>query len=346
MFIIGRLILKGSSTSEQAAGVLSQWLQVLNRVDQVSRVDKVNSAYQLCHDRYVNFVCELDPQSLVWPVHHVFVRLFLVFMFFRNCMSSASLANYLSQMKSCQLEKGFPWLDEPARFAVRKTMRSLAKMSLKKGVTQKAPMTLAKFRLLAPFLNLTDIIDLQFDALSRTCHNGLLRSGEGVKIRTGDLSWSFDRRTVRVSVRDSKANKTGPVEIVELTDWGPESAVWVLRTLYDVLSLWEVTDNRLVFDFFSDKRKFVDKVKALVALAGLDGDYAGHSFRSGGACDLYASNVPIEAIMRMGRWKSQAALLYLRCETVTALKIASALKFSCEHGCDFWESSLAGMGGS
>ena len=326
--------------------MLTQWLQVLNRVDQVSRVDKVNSAYQLCHDRYVSFVGELEPRALVWPVHHIFVRLFLVFMFFRNFMSSASLANYLSQLKSCQLEKGFPWLDEPGKFAVRKTMRSLAKMSLKKGVMRKAPMTLAKLRLLAPFLDLTNIKDLQFDALSRTCHNGLLRSGEGVKIRTSDLAWSSDKRTVRVSVHDSKANKTGPSEIVELTDWGPESAVYVLRILYDVLSLWEVTDNRLVFDLFSDKQKFVNRVKALVALACLDGDYAGHSFRSGGACDLYASNVPIEAIMRMGRWKSQAALLYLRCETVTALKIASALKFSCEHGCDFWESSLAGMGGS
>lgn len=345
MFIIGRLILKGSSTYEQA-GVLTQWLQVLNQVDQVSRVDKVNSAYQLCHDRYVSFVSELEPQALVWPVHHIFVRLFLVFMFFRNLMSSASLANYLSQLKSCQLEKGFPWLDEPAKFAVRKTMRSLAKMSLKKGVMRKAPMTLAKLRLLAPYLELTNIKDLQFDALSRTCHNGLLRSGEGVKLRTGDLDWSSDRRTVRISVHDSKANKTGPLEIVELTDWGPESAVYVLRILFDVLSLWEATDNRLVFDYFSDKQKFVNRVKALVALAGLDGDFAGHSFRSGGACDLYASNVPIEAIMRMGRWKSQAALLYLRCETVTALKIASALKFSCEHGCDFWESSLVGMGGS
>ena len=345
MFIIGRLILKGSSTSEQA-GVLTQWLHVLSRVDQMSRVDKVNSAYQLCHDRYVSFVGELDPQALVWPVHHVFVRLFLIFMFFRNCMSSASLANYLSQMKSCQLEKGYPWLDEPAKFAVRKTMRSLEKMSLKKGVMRKAPMTLAKLRLLAPFLDFSNIVDLQFDALSRTCHNGLLRSGEGVKLRTGDLAWSLDRRCVKVSVHDSKANKTGPIEIVELTDWGPESAVFVLRILFDVLTLWDVTINRLVFDHYSDKQKFVDRVKALVALARLDGDFAGHSFRSGGACDLYASNVPIEAIMRMGRWKSQAALLYLRCETVTAIKIASALKFSCEHGCDFWESSLAGMGGS
>jgi hypothetical protein len=71
VFIIGRLILKGSSTSEQAAGVLSQWLQVLNRVDQVSREDKVNSAYQLCHDRYVNFgvACPSRFRSFVFSFH-------------------------------------------------------------------------------------------------------------------------------------------------------------------------------------------------------------------------------------------------------------------------------------
>ena len=69
-----------------------------------------------------------------------------------------------------------------------------------------------------------------------------------------------------------------------------------------------------------------------VALAGLDGDFAGHSFRCGGTYYLYASNVLIKAMMRMGSWKSQAALLYLRCETVTALMMASARKFSCEHG--------------
>lgn len=319
---------------------------MLNKVDAVARVEKVNAAYQLCHDRFVSFVSELDPTALVWPAQHVFIRLFLVFMFFRNEMSAASLPNYLSQLKSCQLEKGLVWLDEPSKFAVRKTMRSLAKMSLKKGVSRKAPMTLAKMRLLAPFLDFSLLLDRQFDALSRTCHNGLLRSGEGVKIKLNDVKWSVDKKTVHVSIHDSKANKTGPVEIVELTDWGAESAVFALRNLYDFMSLWQETDNRFLFDLLSDRQVFVDKVKSLVILAGLDGSFAGHSFRSGGACDLYASNVPIEAIMRMGRWKSQAALLYLRCETITALKIASALKFSCEHGCDFWESSLGVVGGA
>ena len=82
-------------------------------------------------------------------------------------------------------------------------------------------------------------------------------------------------------------------------------------------------------------------------LAGIDGDFAGHSFRSGGACDLYAANVPIEAIMKMGRWLSDAALLYLRCQEVTPLKIAHAFRLSSEFGFEFWNAgpSVRELGG-
>lgn len=339
MCTIGRLTLRESSISGES-GALVQWMKMLTAVDSVARVEKVNIAYRLCHDRFVDFSTNLVPDVAVWPVHHVLVRLFLIYMFFRNNMSSASLPNYLSQLKSCQLEKGLLWVGEAGGFAIKKTMTALKKMSMKKGIVRKCPMTMDKIRRLSLFLVLSKSSDLQFLALSRTCHNGLLRSGEGVKIRINDVRWSSDRRSVWLSIRDSKANKTGPVEVVELSDWGSESAVASLRQLYDLLQLWTVDDNRLVFEAYAEKRIFVERVKSLSKLANLDGDFAGHSFRSGGACDLYASNVPIEAIMRMGRWKSQAALLYLRCEKITALKIASALKFSCEHGCDFWESSL------
>ena len=339
MCTIGHLVLKASSRSDDTE-ILSSWMKMLSTVDGVARVEKVNTAYRLCHDRYVDFVGHLVPDSEVWPAHHVFIRLFLIFMFFRNKMSAASLPNYLSQLKSCQLEKGLLWLDEPAVFSVKKTMKALSKMSLKKEVVRKCPMTMEKIRELARWLDYSSITDLQFLGLSRTCHNGLLRSGEGVKIRAGDIRWSIDRKTVWLTIRDSKMNKTGPVEVVELSNWGPESAVATLIQMYDRMELWLIQDNRLLFPAYVEKRIFVDRVKFLSKCAALDGDFAGHSFRSGGACDLYASNVPIEAIMRMGRWKSQAALLYLRCETITALKIASALKFSCEHGCEFWESSL------
>ena len=85
-----------------------------------------------------------------------------------------------------------------------------------------------------------------------------------------------------------------------MVDWGVGSAVAYLRNYFDDFSLWESAGDRLVFDMF-DKPQFITRIKTLVRLAGIDGDYAGHSFRSGGACDLYAANVPIEAIMKMGR---------------------------------------------
>jgi hypothetical protein len=64
--------------------------------------------------------------------------------------------------------------------------------------------------------------------------------------------------------------------------------------------------------------------------------------------DLYAANVPIEAIMKMGRWRSNAALLYLRCQEVTPLKIAHAFRLSSEFGFEFWNAgpSVTRMGGN
>ena len=41
-------------------------------------------------------------------------------------------------------------------------------------------------------------------------------------------------------------------------------------------------------------------------------DYSGHSLRAGGATDLFVKRVPYYLIKKMGRWKSDAALLYYR----------------------------------
>ena len=71
-------------------------------------------------------------------------------------------------------------------------------------------------------------------------------------------------------------------------------------------------------------------VKALrhdLSQIGLDSKgYSGHSFRAGGATDLFTSGLlTLEQIMKVGRWRSiSAALVYYRDELITATLAADA----------------------
>ena len=336
---------KVSSSSERGEN-FAGWLEILREVDESALEKKTSVDYLRTQERFSQFVSAVDPEAVVWPAGQIFVRIFLVFMFFRNSMSAASLPGYLTHLKSGQLGRQMEWLAGPQLRAVNLTVRALQKMSVQKVVRRKAPMTLEKMRKLEGYLNYESQSDRQFASLSRMCHNGLLRAGEGIKILFKHLSWSRDRKRLRLIVHGSKCNKKGAPEVIDLVDWGSGSAVAYVRNYFDDFNLWESSGDSLVFDLF-DKPLFIARIKKLVRLAGIDGDFAGHSFRSGGACDLYAANVPIESIMKMGRWQSNAALLYLRCEEVTATKIAHAFYMSDKFGFEFWNAgpSVREMGG-
>jgi integrase len=58
---------------------------------------------------------------------------------------------------------------------------------------------------------------------------------------------------------------------------------------------------------------FRRQVKIAMTSIGHDPDYySGHSFRAGGATELFAIGLPYEQIKKFGRWKSDAALIYYR----------------------------------
>ena len=77
----------------------------------------------------------------------------------------------------------------------------------------------------------------------------------------------------------------------------------------------------------SSKEAFSELIKSGVASIGLDRTlYSGHSCRAGGATDLFAAGVPYYVVKRYGRWKSDAALIYYRCETSIARCAAKAFE--------------------
>jgi integrase len=60
-------------------------------------------------------------------------------------------------------------------------------------------------------------------------------------------------------------------------------------------------------------------LKSVLRVSGLIG-YSGHSFRAGGATDLFACGVSIQTVQKFGRWKSMAVLLYYKQEATEIAK--------------------------
>lgn len=88
------------------------------------------------------------------------------------------------------------------------------------------------------------------------------------------------------------------------------------------------------------KKCFIEWVRDLLAKAGYDpSKFSGHSFRAGGATDLYAGGANPRTIKLSGRWASEAYVLYLRDHPVdTAWTIADCFKAVVEFGRDIGQT--------
>lgn len=64
------------------------------------------------------------------------------------------------------------------------------------------------------------------------------------------------------------------------------------------------------------RRAFLERLKSAALAVGVPAP-AGHSFRIGGTLEYLLRGVPFESVKVMGRWKSDAFLVYLRRHTQT-----------------------------
>jgi hypothetical protein len=180
--------------------------------------------------------------------------------------------------------------------------------------------------------------------LSRSAgHDGLLRCGEITSDRKGKhievkpgRKMGFDLRLGR-----TKTDRTGPGPKVQYFESGsPQSAASLERKWRRLTGrgpgkpeeFW-LPDLILVrgepvginWSRSMSRRAFVGALRSDIAKIGLDPRrYCGHSFRAGGATDLFTSGDMTHAeIMMVGRWKSlAAALIYFRADLAAAKKSA------------------------
>ena len=66
-------------------------------------------------------------------------------------------------------------------------------------------------------------------------------------------------------------------------------------------------------------------LKSTLQSAGVPGNFTGHSFRIGAATTAASRGIPDHLIKTMGRWSSEAHLLYVRTPVDTLLSVAGRL---------------------
>lgn len=151
---------------------------------------------------------------------------------------------------------------------------------------------------------------LGFDCLMRINEFMSLRAEDVVDGASGnDYRLGVEYR--KMSIRIKKA-KTGVNQSVDVED---EAVAELIRSL-----LRFTRPNALLFG--SDSHDFYTVFKACCADLGLVVPYVPHSLRHGGATRLHLRGVPIDDILRRGRWQgSKSARIYIQSTKAVSIAI-------------------------
>jgi integrase len=245
---------------------------------------------------------------------------------------ASNLPNLLSHLKRFSAENGLPWLSEYDAFRVSQTRRGLEKLD-RRPVKRKNPITGHILKQFTTAMNVSALPDLQFLTMAWLAHDGLLRASELCALRVRDVYWAPTAQPIAtIYIHASKANKTGEAERVPIRPYGMISAAVVLRAYFNAMgfdsscldaplfpALQPVIDDcwgvrYTASDVAVSKETFRALTREAISLIGLENpsDYSGHSYRSGGATDLWDGACRPRLIQLQGRWKSDAFKLYIR----------------------------------
>jgi hypothetical protein len=300
-------------------------LQELRRLEQA--MERKKSCQQALAQvrRYDAHCAHLGLQA--YPLTYQSVASYLVAFVRWNKGSARSIANVKSHLKTTAERRGLGWLEKAEAAKLSALVREL-KLEDQSETDRKLPLTTALIKDIVQLLDLEVDLDLLEAALVSVGHDALLRGGELCSgLRKEDFVWWGNGEGVSVLLGRTKTHRSGGAVKVDIPDTeSPFSAVKLLKQWWERWRLGEKPERTIVFpDVVGHGRRLGEgtvslswlrqRIKREVARLGLDPKrYSGHSMRAGGATDLFLARVPYFIIKRMGRWKSDAAMVYYRAD--------------------------------
>lgn len=281
--------------------------------------------------RYYEEICRAR-SATAWPAHEYNVGCFLT-KYCDSLESVQSLDNALSAIRVAARERCGQVFTKPQEWYLKRITRSLKKV-YRQPTRRKRPMTMDVMEKLVLCADLESVKGLQNLTQAFVQHDACLRTKEALALRVSDLSWEADAegraQSVAFLIRVSKARYESEAETVEVPPYTLDGKYWCAVRFLSVYMAdprvlarhGEDTEAFLFPSLSSGKtgfkpqsyNSFVGWVRQTLEKAGLASrEFAGHSFRAGGATDLHTGKVP-EVLGRMiGRWRCREAyFLYLR----------------------------------
>jgi hypothetical protein len=292
------------------------------------------------HKRSYETFCR-SARIKAFPVSFLSVGLFLI----QYCRwaghTARSIPSIISHLKRANRLYSSSWLTEEEQRRLTDLITTLKKKDANPS-RRKLPITHVVMNAMQAAANLRSHQEFQLVTMCRVARDALLRGVELTKLLVGEVEWNASRSEATITLHYSKAHKkVDEPERVIITDYGPTSGVAFLREYFKVMGLdskapayplWPFIDDlgNISWSIATSKYKFIERSRYLLARAGYPANqYAGHSYRSGGATDLWESQRVRPLTLKLhGRWKSEAYRLYIRDNPhKTAQEVAHAMAF-------------------
>ena len=160
--------------------------------------------------------------------------------------------------------------------------------------------------------------------------HGFLRCGALVNLTRHDITLAANLAALSVRIRHSKTDQSGE-GFTLLIGPIPDQEVCPVRAIQQYLSLNFQSSHAQLFTYRSgaalSKQDISREIRNLLPLCGVvcPEEYATHSLRIGVATTAAIAGVPEHLIRHMGRWKSDAALNYIRVSSVEVSQLSAKL---------------------
>lgn len=276
-----------------------------------------------------------------WPADPKVVSQLMVAYCMHN-KSVATLDALQSAIRVSQRHRDFPEWTKPQEACMAMVKRGLRK-KYRAPTKRKLPITLNVLeKLLDGSAWDTDLRAFQFSVMMLVAHDSCLRLKELLALRWSDISWVMGAdgspEAVRIRIRVSKSRYEEAAETLEIPVYHVQG-----KPMCAVAFLWAyMHDSRALSRRGADmeaflfpnvrtgqgeqpRQTFVSWVQSRLQACGFDSaEYGGHSFRAGGATDLFKGNAPETVIRMIGRWRSREAyLIYIRLDPSQKAAIVS-----------------------